>query len=77
MPFNVLSASAAALVSSRTPEPDEPLIVRYERPADVEIPGLAVPIPTFPAKYAFPVVVAPPEIVSPVVCVPPPMVDDA
>ena len=40
-------------------------------------PGLAVPIPTFPAKYAFPVVVAPPLIVNPVVCPPAPMVEEA
>ena len=39
--------------------------------------GDVVPIPTFPAKYAFPVVVAPPEMVSPPACVPFPMVEDA
>lgn len=39
--------------------------------------GVVVPMPTFPAKYAFPVVVAPPEMVSPVAPVPPPMVDEA
>ena len=37
--------------------------------------GIVVPIPTFPAKYAFPVVVAPPDIVSPPVCVPLPIVE--
>ena len=39
--------------------------------------GVAVPMPTLPAKYALPVVVAPPDMVSPPVCVPLPMVDDA
>ncbi len=39
--------------------------------------GLVVPIPTFPAKYAFPVVVAPPDTVRPVVCPPAPIVDEA
>src|SRR5262249_28406905 len=40
-------------------------------------PGVVVPMPTLPAKYAFPVVVAPPLTVRPPVCVPLPMVDEA
>lgn len=41
------------------------------------VPGVVVPMPTFPPKYALPVVVEPPEIVNPPAAVPSPIVEEA